>query len=291
MEVLLQLTPSQILEDCSPSWIVHADFGEVLLASHQNLMVTYPELYHFLAAWLIVHNVLASTAWRPGSGRMEKAALLASVDEDYVQTLTGCPKSLFGLLADITALADPGVPGLPTSDDSGMLTLQNIVPGDTQAAAKKKRDRMERQLCLVSPTNTVDLSLAENEIHAISELKRLATLMYLYARIDESGPYEPHMSRLTDEILEILPRIPLRTNTILWPLFILATFGVRPESDEHRKTVLQILDALQRTRQLGCVKQARRVIEDVWKARDLKTIDATKGWSILEGRHRNISLA
>lgn len=254
-------------------------------------MVTDPDLYHFLATWLIVHKVLASTAWRPESGRMDISALLASVNEDYVQTLTGCPKSLFCLLADITALADLDVPGLPSLGESELPTREHAVPTDVQAAAKKKRDRMERQLCLIPPECTADPSLADNEFHAISELKRLATLVYLYARVDGSSPREPHIARLTEEALKILPRIPLRTNTILWPLFILATLGVRPESDEHRKIILRILDALQKTRQLGCVKQARRVIEDVWKARDFKLTDAVKGWSILEGRHRNISLA
>lgn len=287
----LQLMPRQILEDCSPSWIVHADFGETLLASHKTTIVTNPDLYHFLMTWLIVHKVFASTAWVPKSGDVEITTLLASVNEECVQTLTGCSKSQLCLLAGITALADIVGSGLPALDEAEMPKREAPIRGDDRAAAKKERDRIERQLCQAPPPNNTDFNLAGNEIRAISELKRLATLMYLYARIDESSPYEPHMARLAEKILEILPRIPLRTNTILWPLFILGTLGVRPESDDHRKIVLQMLNALQTTRQLGCVRKARKVIEDVWKARDLKSIDSVKGWSILEGRHGNISLA
>ncbi|KUI55310.1 hypothetical protein VP1G_02690 [Cytospora mali] len=279
----------EILEDCSPSWIVHADFGERLLASHTTLMVTNPDLYHFLATWLIVHNVLASTAWGK-SGSVKTTALLDSVNEDYVQTLTGCSKSMLCLLADITALADPDSSRSPAPGGDKIPACERTKGIDARAAAKRERDGMERQLCHVYPVSIAD-STVGNEIRAISELKRLATLMYLYARIDDSSPYEPHMARLTEEILEVLPGIPLRTNTVLWPLFILGTLGVRPESDDHRKIVLQMLDSLQKTRQLGCVKKARQIIGDVWKARDLRTADAIKGWAILEGRHRNISLA
>lgn len=254
-------------------------------------MVTNPDLYHFLATWFVVHNVLASTAWGPRTGHGEIATLLDFVSEKYVQTLAGCSKSLLCILANITALADSA-----NSRSTPLVEVDMAEPGrtlrvDNQAANKLERDRMERELYQVPAEHTADSQSSGNETRAISELKRLATLMYLYARIDESGPYEPHMIRLTEEILAVLPRVPLRTNTTLWPLFILGTLGVRPESDDHRKSILQMLDALQKTRQLGCVKKARWVIGDVWKARDLSTIEAQKGWSILEGRHRNISLA
>lgn len=254
-------------------------------------MVTNPDLYHFLATWFVVHNVLAATAWGAKAGRVEIATLLASVNEKYVQTLMGCSKSLLCLLADITALADPTSSRSPALGEVEVLEQERTVQIDDQAATKRERDRMERQLCQISSKTPEDSTLAGSEVRAISDLKRLATLMYLYARIDESSPYEQHMARLTREMLQLLPHIPLRTNTILWPLFILSTLGVQPESDDHRKTVLQTLDALQKTRQLGCVKKARRVVGDVWKARDLSTIDAVRGWSILEGRHRNVSLA
>lgn len=281
----------EILEDCSPSWIVHAKFGEALLASHKKLEVTNPDVYHFLATWFIVHNVLASTAWGAKAGSVEVNALLASVEESYVQTLTGCSKSLLCLLADITALVDPTDYKSRAPGGTELLEPEHTVQTTDQAAAKRARDRMERQLCRAPSKSLEDSTLAGSEFCAISELKRLATLMYLYAKIDESSPCEQHMARLTQEMIGLLPRIPLRTNTILWPLFILGTLGVRPESDEHRKIILQTLDALQKTRQLGCVKKARWIVADVWKARDVSTVDAAKGWSILEGRHRTVSLA
>jgi hypothetical protein len=70
-----------------------------------------------------------------------------------------------------------------------------------------------------------------------------------------------------------------------------AVLGIRPECDEDRKMVLARLQALQETRQLGNVKKARGIIEDVWKARDLHSTDINRSWSILEGRDQALSLA
>ncbi|KAF3768149.1 hypothetical protein M406DRAFT_70243 [Cryphonectria parasitica EP155] len=202
-----------------------------------------------------------------------------------------CSKSLLRLISAITSLAD--------SKWSALHALKNdMTPGENSSVAscmetyEHQRHMLERQLYQHSfhEKHTSETEEDEEERH-ISGVKRLAALMYFYARVDESGPYESHMGRLTEEILQLLPRVSLRTNTLLWPLFIVGTLGIRPESDDNRILVLRTLDALQRTRQLGCVRKARFVIEDVWKARDLSLTDAARGWSILDGKHGNISLA
>ncbi|OAA65592.1 Zn(2)-C6 fungal-type DNA-binding domain protein [Niveomyces insectorum RCEF 264] len=142
----------------------------------------------------------------------------------------------------------------------------------------------------ITTTTSPSLPWAD-DMQRIYEAKRLAALMYLYARVDHSGPYKPHMVRLTARIVALLPGISTRTNTILWPLFIVATLGIRPESEEERRIMLAKLEELLQTRQLGNVRKARQIIVDVWKARDLRTTDATKSWSILHGRLDTISLA
>lgn len=122
-------------------------------------------------------------------------------------------------------------------------------------------------------------------------MKRLAALMYFYARIDGAGPYEHHMVRLTTAILRLVPRVSLRTNTLLWPLFVVGALGVRPEREDDRRVVLEAMEALQRRRQLGCVRRARCLVEDVWRARDLRAVDASMGWAVLCGREGDVSLA
>ena len=192
------------------------------------------------------------------------------------------------LLVEITELGST----VSSLDVSDALTSSKLSPIADSAEIKHRRDDIERRIHQLDMSFTRDFVLSDgDDSHIIAETKRLAALMYLYARIDNANPFHPHMVRLTAQILNLLPTISLRTNTILWPLFIVATLGVRPESDEDRKLVLERLDALQQTRQLGNVKKARRIIEDVWKARDLRSSGAMMGWSILAGRHGTISLA
>lgn len=242
-----------------------------------------PDLYKFSMTWIVAHNILAGTAWTPELPALGAAAFLESIDECYVHTLTGFSKQLFSLLSDINDLA------ILQSKEMGLFQDKRL-PVAPASPYRQRRDNIERALHRV-PLHETKSTISIPQDLDISEVKRLTILMYLYARIDESSPSEPHMMRLTKTILNLIPRISLRTNTLLWPLFIVGVFGVRPESDGDRIIVLKTLDALQKTRQLGCVKKARDLIEHVWTIRDLSPAEAAKGRSILDGRHRKISLA
>lgn len=258
--------------------------------SHASLKSTSPDVYQFATTWLTGHNVLAGTAWGSKPLLPDCSALLDSPDEQYVHALTGCSKSLLCLISGIRNLAD-SKRSAPHDQEEAM--TPGIKPSVTSNAETYEHQRhiLERQLHRYSYQDNDMSEETDTEGRHISQVKRLATLMYFYARVDESGPHESHMGRLTEDILRIVPRVSLRTNTLLWPLFIVGTLGIRPDSDEHRTLVLRTLDALQQTRQLGCVRKARLLIEEVWRTRDLNPADAVRGWSILDGRHSTISLA
>ncbi|KAL2136227.1 hypothetical protein VTI74DRAFT_4857 [Chaetomium olivicolor] len=213
------------------------------------------------------HNILAATA----STRFFAPALIP--DDPTIQTLTGCSHQLLSLISKTSQLA-----------------YNQAVLGPT-AEFTACRNHLERQLTKLCQPISHDATPDEAELALVAETKRLTALLYLYSRIDNAGPQEPHMVRLTAKILSLIQRASLRTNTILWPLFMVGTLGVRPEDDEHRKVVLERLAALQETRQLGNVKKARQIIEDVWKARDLRKSEATNAWSVLTDRYGTISLA
>ncbi|ETS77038.1 hypothetical protein PFICI_10912 [Pestalotiopsis fici W106-1] len=198
-----------------------------------------------------------------------------SADDATVLALAGCSTELLAIISEINSL-DTIVKGRQP---------QNSVND------KMRRDDIERRLHSQGRMFASSAQSPDLEVSIIAEVKRLAAMLYLYGRIDGASPQETHMVRITKQTLALIPQISLRTNTILWPLFIVAVLGVRPECDEDRRLILARLTALQETRQLGNVKKARCVIEDVWKARDLRASDATKGWKILEGKHQTISLA
>ncbi|KAF3023008.1 hypothetical protein E8E14_011109 [Neopestalotiopsis sp. 37M] len=276
----LMLCFFEILQDCSQSWIVHTTFAQTYLSRSYNrssMSADYEQFHRFCMTYIHSHNILAATA---GTEVVDPDAVdrfCASADDATVLALAGCSTKLLATISEINCLSTAQVNGQPQSsfnDD------------------RKRRDQIERRLYsqdrILSASST---AFPEPELSLIAEVKRLATLLYLYGRIDGASPQEHHMVRITQQILVLIPQISLRTNTILWPLFIAAVLGVRPECDEDRKLILARLAALQETRQLGNVKKARRVIEDVWKARDLRASDAAKGWDILKGRHQTISLA
>lgn len=275
------LKKCQILESCPHSWITHVVYGLEFLVSHESLKMKSPQLYQFAMTWFLTHVVLASTASRSMFLLQNCSNLLGCADGVSIHPLTGCSKTLLRLLVDIADLAE------------SMLSKSRKSLGFTsdQGSFNQRRRDLEARLC-EHPFGTDAESERERwEEPHLPEVKRLATLIYFYARVDESGPHERHMRYSTAKILSLLPIISLRTNILLWPLFIVGAFGVRPESDEDRKLVLGTLDNLQKTKQLGCVRKARSLMEETWKARGLDPRSATRGWSVLRGRHRNVSLA
>ncbi|KAI5919031.1 fungal-specific transcription factor domain-containing protein [Camillea tinctor] len=279
----LMLCFYDISQDCSESWTVHSRFvGEFLFSRSRNKFLNVEEqsLRDFALTYFVSHDILASTVSTTTASTCATANILCGfADPRSLQTLTGFSKELLILISEINSLG--------STHDSANVNEKQPLNRDQ----KQWRDEIERRLYYLNQRDRSNLNLPKGETHHISEAKRLATLMYLYARLDHASPHEPCMVRLTCQILSIIPNISLRTNTVLWPLFIVATLGIRPESDEDRKMVLNRLAALQDTRQLGNVKKARQVIEGVWKARDINISNPKLSWEILQGRHGTISLA
>lgn len=198
-----------------------------------------------------------------------------AVDKPTVMALTGCSRDLLILISEINQIST--------------LIVQSGQKGHP-LAIRQRRDNVERLLHQLRQ-EIPDCESSNPEFAIIAEVKRLAAILYLYSRIDGSGPHDPHMIRVTSQIMSLVPSISLRTHTGLWPLFMVATLGVRPECDADRKLILSRLAELQQTRQLASVKKARLIIEDVWKSRDLQP-NISQGWNILQGRrHGAISLA
>lgn len=199
-----------------------------------------------------------------------------SVDDSIIVAITGCSRDLLILLSEINQMG---------------LLIGRSYQKQLPPAIQQRRDNVERLLHQMHQEIPEVFGAFKSEFAIVAEVKRLTTILYLYSRIDGAGPHEPHMIRLTSQILSLLPQISLRTHTGLWPLFIVATLGIRPERDEDRKLLLSRITALHHTRQLANVKKARLIIEDVWKSRDLRP-DLSQGWSIMQGRrHGAISLA
>ncbi|KAI1077446.1 fungal-specific transcription factor domain-containing protein [Whalleya microplaca] len=276
----IMLTFFEISKDCSDIWTLHAGFARSFLSSRLkdigSLSAEQQALLYFAITYFVSHDILASTGGTLIEADKTVTEMCKSVDKSTILALTGCSRDLLILISEINQMGS--LLGQP---------YQKQLP----STIRQRRDNVERLLHQLDQKVPEGYEPLTSELAIIAEVKRLAAILYLYSRLDGAGPHEPHMIRITCQILSLIPKISLRTHTALWPLFIVATLGIRPECDEDRKLLLSRLNELQRTRQLASVKKARLIIEDVWASRDLRPGES-QGWSILQGRrHGAISLA
>lgn len=259
---------------------MHADFARNFLSSRLRGLggqsAEQEALLDFAATYFVSHDILAAS----GGTRLETAEIdtemCQAVDNSSVLALTGCSRELLNLICEINQMGS---------------SIEQSRQTDLPFTLRQRRDNVEKLLHGLRQEVPEEFGSFQPELVVAAEVKRLATILYLYSRIDGAGPHEPHMIRITSHIMSLVPKISIRTHTGLWPIFIVATLGVRAECDEDRKLLLGQLAALQQTRQLANVKKARLLIEDVWKSRDLRP-DESHGWGILHGRrHGPISLA
>jgi hypothetical protein len=265
----------QISHDCSDSWVLHANFGRSLIQSIEG-RVYDPDiqaLFTFANAYIVSHEIFAHTAWSPSQNHDYDNAIAELSDDENLQTMTGCSKDFLHILSCINVLAA----------DVKRCSESEYTTHEEAKSLDRRRLELERRLHGWNRDQQPD-NLDDNipEGILIAETKRLAGLLYLYSRTSHLGPRDPCILRLTSRILHLISKVTFRTNAVLWPLFMVATLGVRPECDADRAAVLERLDCLQRTRQLGSVKKARKLIDNVWRIRDLQASASNLGWDILE---------
>ncbi|KAK5113570.1 hypothetical protein LTR85_010798 [Meristemomyces frigidus] len=275
---------------CSDTWLAHARCARTILqavGSVRGMSVEKQELCKLAYSYFASHDVFARTAstlhyepWRI----IECPAYNASP----INTLVGCSEELLGLISQTSDLADEkeGIEGAEEVSLASVGYRKTDFTGSADFA--RRRTAIERRLHSLSQIplsgpNTDDIAL-------IVETKRLAALIYLYGRFDCLLPHQAPIPHITRKLLSLLAHIESSTTVLLWPLFIVGTFGIQPEGDEDRKLVLKRLTAMQRVRQLAHVKKARRVIEAVWKARDLRAARDSRSWDLLREREGKISL-
>ena len=78
---------------------------------------------------------------------------------------------------------------------------------------------------------------------------------------------QPSKRRLVLSIIDIISTLP-DSPTLLWPLFILGNTGLE-DSEDDRRFVLDRLDRIQKTRNLGSVRRTRLAVQRAFWKRDL----------------------
>lgn len=223
------------------------------------------------------------------------------IDMTIIDSLLGCSHELIYLISSISDLATRKQSQTYGFRDQ-VLEAADGVKQEHPATLKEHRDSIERHLhTLIQhlPPDKPDLpgyathgSSTIEELAYIAETRRLSALIYLYFRIDGLSPGHSPISRITGQILALIPKISLRSHALLWTLFIVGTMAIgQGDGDSGRKFILERLVSLQRTRELENVRIAREVVEAVWKIRDLRGPEYVGGWGdIVDAGGEGLSL-
>jgi len=155
----------------------------------------------------------------------------------------GCSRELITIIGQISQLATSFATACDGESFRQLFTVRN--------------ELSERLQCLRQrPT-----SGAQNVDHLvlIAEGKRLAALLHLEERTPQVPNFVSNANILISAIFDVVHALPTSNAAMLWPLFIIGTSA--SSTHEHRTFVLERLEQLQKSRRLGSIYHARRMVE------------------------------
>jgi hypothetical protein len=247
----------QISDECDPSWVTHLQAGLELVYRRPAGSVGSETLRRFFAMYFVAHDIMSRTASGARERRDGSYIWTEVEDIDEIDMVMGCSRRLMALIDEISNLTD-------TSD-----YYQSI--GDISTA-----------LCTLTQTLPAHSS-HRADVAQIAETKRLAALLYLIDRASRrvpppAGAGSPldklNKHHIVTALIKMLSTLP-DAATLLWPLYILGNAGL--ENEEHRRFILDRLHRMQRTRNLGSVRRARKAVKRAFQLRDL---DHGRGWEV-----------
>lgn len=289
MATVLMLCFIDISTSCDNSWLVHLNGAKQFLKEHA-IKTNITPVNIFFKRWFLCHEVMGQTAWYHDTIAPddEYSYNLKNDLDTKIDLVLGCSPCLIAIINRITKLGDQ---------------YEN---GHNEQYIITQRDLLEKQLNSLKQTlelNELDLEQQANIIK-ISEIKRLATLIYLFARIDlehfhvhqgQSAASKAfnekfkNVRRITTEIKLHIVSLPFVSMSLLWTLFIIGIVAV--DTEEERWFVLSRLVKMEKIRELASIKIARRCVEGVWKEKDMRGGGTVRWRELVGGKVNTISLA
>ncbi|BDD63560.1 hypothetical protein MAP00_008435 [Monascus purpureus] len=302
---VLMLCFHDISDGCDPSWVAHLRGGLKLIEYVSARSRQCEPLRRFLTMYFVAHDIMSRTATESRYEDKISCSWLEADDLDEVRLfdafqlgrrwkltqvkidgVMGCSRNLMTLIDRISALA---------SEKQEILKFRPLTPVEIESytSASNEIEMSLRFLKQNLPLHSSD----RNELKRIAETKRLTALLYLQERLglaadspddDTNIPSDPltpgsaemetsssenallstrqckrHLVSLIIKLISTLPN----TATLLWPLFVLGNTGL--DSEEHRRFILDRLEHIQKTRNLGSVRRARLAVKRAFRMRDL----------------------
>ncbi|OKL57402.1 hypothetical protein UA08_07322 [Talaromyces atroroseus] len=268
----LMLCFFDISDGCAPSWITHLNIGLHMLEELKVTTLSEADLKAFCQIYFVAHEVMGRTAWDAETTTGDYRWACGNSAE--IDALMGCSRELLSIISQISSLAAQ-FRSNGDQDFASHLAIRRVLV------------QRLRQLDQYSPAGT------QNSAHLlqVAEAKRLAAMLYLEERIpvpEQSSTINIRSmgrKRLIDSIIDILRVLPATSAASLWPLFVLGNSQL--ENEGHRHFVLGRLAQLERSRKLGNIYHARRLVERKIIARTLSPIEPQRLWHLPRGVLRN----
>jgi len=272
---ILMLCFLEISDQCHPNWMAHLDGANAIIGRPSITQDTYsdPILSCFIAPYFAAHNIMAYTA--VANPALEPRLLeggrhwLSKINRpcQEIDCIIGCSKELLSII-------------LETSLQIRRLK-KNTSPCKLRQARAWK-DTTERKLGNLKQEIPGDWSSEQppSSFHSViaawntAEAFRHATVLLLQYLDDQDSCHESTIQSCVHTILELVKQCPIHEHgarsSSFWPFFIAACHSTR---EQDRVYVLNRFRALERPKRFGNIRPARKVIEHVWKQRDLRADD------------------
>lgn len=341
LATFLMLCFKEISSNCDyrSSWVYYLNCAKHFLEEF-NTNNKFTPLFKFFARYFVIHEVMGETAWlrqkvldnenndcneKSSLSSFNSSSLQKFVNIDLNLTLnneTGKNDIIKYLLNENNVLENHDeiidvVFGCCPYLISLIHKISNLGRCYEDLEVEPLATIKEFEIYIINQRNQIQLEIenlnqrtqffeeidyqSENYIKIIAEIKRLSTLLYLFARVDletlhynkglrtkyfnEKYNYMKNVKSKLRDLYAMLPECPM---SLLWPLFVL---GLMSETaDTERWFVLDKLFYLQKARELGSVKTAKDVVITVWKEFDLG-LTKFRWKDMIKGRAESLSLA
>ncbi|GME27160.1 hypothetical protein GTA08_BOTSDO10259 [Neofusicoccum parvum] len=259
---VLMLCFYDISDGCDESWMTHLRGGLSVLEHVQKANFSHtegPSLTKFFVMYFVAHQIMGLTAHETDSG-LPKQKWLDDDCMEEIDALMGCSRGLLSLIDQTSATAGH----FATMSRHRALSVSEL--GEIRSTWEDLSTRIRSTPQVASHTAMNSANLIR-----VAESKRTTALLYLHSRLAPFFPpdaiftptHKPDLLATLVSQLSVLPTTP----TLLWPLFVLGRAS--PDSEDHRRLVLDRLIEMQRLRNLGSVRLARRLVEAEYRAWDL----------------------
>ncbi|KAE8146981.1 MFS general substrate transporter [Aspergillus avenaceus] len=251
---VLMLCFHDISDECDAAWITHLQAGLELIRQSLSRSSERSALRKFCAMYFYAHDILNRTAspkakphrgrhrWLDGDDLNEVTSFyflstlryLQYTDlADQIDMTMGCSRRLLSLIDDTTQLT------------TRIIEIEWSLHGLAQ--------------------NVPAHSVARQDLALIAEVKRLAALLYLSERRSLLILSEQTRRHLVFSIIRIISELP-DSATLLWPLYVLGHVGL--EDEEQRRFILDRLERIEKTRNLGSIKRASIAVKRAFQLDD-----------------------